>query len=149
MALEGVGAEVTWRKEDLSTHVARGGLQAIEGVGMDLLMTAAAGVVLGIILVAVGVTSYRLWRAGMYEERPLLMHRVLEHEGANVERCTDEGALAQIATAARGCLLCRDKETCLAWLEGDAPVSLQQFCPNAEMIGRLKADARPPARSRE
>jgi hypothetical protein len=116
---------------------------------MDLLMTAAAGVVLGIILVAVGVTSYRLWRAGMREEGPLLMHRVLAHEGATVERCADEGELAQIAAAARGCLLCRDKETCLAWLEGDASVSLQQFCPNAQMISRLGAEARPPAESRE
>jgi hypothetical protein len=109
---------------------------------MDMLITAAAGGVLGGLLVATGVMTYRLWRAGMRQKGSLLMHRVLEREGVSLEGCADEAVLARTSAAARGCLLCRDQATCLAWLEGDAPVSLQQFCPNAEMIADLRSARR-------
>ena len=114
---------------------------------MDVLITAGAGVVLGGLLVVAAVMSYRLWRAGMREGGQLLLHRVLEREGVSLEGCTDEAVLGRAGAAARGCLLCRDQATCLAWLEGDAPASLQQFCPNAEMIGDLRL-ARASAKSR-
>jgi hypothetical protein len=108
---------------------------------MDALIAAAAVAVLGGLAVAAGVVVYRLWRAGIREER-LLMHRVLEREGVNLDGCTDKGTLADTAAAARRCLLCRDRETCLAWLEGDAGVPLERFCPNADLIARLKAQGR-------
>jgi hypothetical protein len=109
---------------------------------MDTAITAAVVALLGAFVLAAGFMSYRLWRAGSSEQGPLLMHRVLEREGVSVEGCTDDGALAQIAAAARGCLLCRDQETCRAWLGGDTSASLEEFCPNAELIGRMKADGR-------
>lgn len=105
---------------------------------MDMLITAAAGLLPGALLVMAGVMSYRLWRAGMREGGRLLMHRVLEREGVSLEGCTDEAVLARAGAAARSCLLCRDRATCLAWLEGHGSAPLRHFCPNAEMIGDLR-----------
>jgi hypothetical protein len=107
---------------------------------MDALIITAAVVLLGGLAVAAGLVVFRLWRAGMREERALLMHRVLDREGVSLDGCTDKGTLAQTAAAARRCLLCRDRETCLAWLEGEAAVPLDRFCPNADLIARLKAE---------
>jgi hypothetical protein len=109
---------------------------------MDALIAAAAVAVLGALVLAAGLMAYRLWCAGVREERALLMHRVLEREGVTLDGCADKGTLAQTAAAARRCLLCRDRETCVAWLEGDAAVPLDRFCPNADLIARLKAEGR-------
>ena len=109
---------------------------------MDTLITTAAVVLLGGLAIAAGLVVYQLWRAGMREGRSLLMHRVLEREGVSLDGCTDRGTLAQTAAATRRCLLCRDRETCVAWLEGEAAVPLDRFCPNADLIARLKAERR-------
>ena len=109
---------------------------------MDTLIITATVALLGGLAVAAGLVVYRLWRAGMREERVLLMHRVLERESVSLDGCTDKSTLAQAAIAARRCLLCRDRETCVAWLEGEAAVPLDRFCPNADLIARLKADGR-------
>ena len=109
---------------------------------MDILIVAAAVAVLaGLMLVAV-LRVYQLWRAVMREERVLLMNRVLEHEGVHLDGCTDASVLTQTAHAARRCLLCRGRETCIAWLDGDAAVPLDRFCPNAGLIAKLRADGR-------
>lgn len=109
---------------------------------METIITAAVVAILAGLAVAAGLVVYRLWRAGMREERALLMHRVLEREGVNLDGCADKGTLAQTAVAARRCLLCRHRETCVAWLEGETAVALERFCPNADLIARLKADGR-------
>ena len=107
---------------------------------MDTLIITAVVVLLGSLVVAAGLVAYQLWRAGVREERILRMHRVLEREGVSLDGCTETGTLAQTAAAARRCLLCRERETCLAWLEGEVGVPLERFCPNADLIARLKAD---------
>ena len=107
---------------------------------MDVVITTVAAAVLLAIAVAAGVKVYQLWRAGMRERPPLLMHRVLQHEGVELAACADEGRLVQVAAAARRCLLCRDRETCVAWLEGDSGVPLDHFCPNAELITQLRVE---------
>jgi len=109
---------------------------------METLMIAATVAVLGGLMLVAGREVYRLWRAGMREERALLMHRVLEHEGVHLDGCTDASVLTQTAHAARNCLLCRGKQTCIAWLEGEAAVPLDQFCRNADLITKLRADGR-------
>ena len=114
---------------------------------METLMIAATLAVLGGLMLVAGLNVYRLWRAGMREERALLMHRVLEHEGVRLDGCTDASVLTQTAHAARSCLLCRGKETCIAWLEGEATVPLDHFCRNADLIARLRADGRTSAPS--
>jgi len=107
---------------------------------MNTLITAVAVAVLVGLVLAAAVMVYQLWRAGMREKPPLLMHQVLEREGVDLDRCQDESVLAQVGAAARTCLLCRDRDTCVAWLEGEGAVPLDHFCPNAELIGRMKAD---------
>lgn len=107
---------------------------------MDTLVITAAVALFCALAVAAALVTYRLWRAGMREERTLLMHRVLEREGVILDGCTEKATLAQTAAAARRCLLCRDRETCLAWLEGDESVPLGRFCPNADLIARLQAE---------
>jgi hypothetical protein len=109
---------------------------------MDTLIVAAAVAVLGGLMVLGVMDVYRLLRAGMREDQALLMHRVLEHEGARLDGCTDASVLTQTAHAARSCLRCRDQETCIAWLEGEATLPLDRFCPNADLIARLGADGR-------
>jgi hypothetical protein len=90
----------------------------------------------------VGFLAYNIWRAGLQQERILLMHRVLEREGVSVEGCTEKATLIQTAAAARRCLLCRHQETCVAWLVGEHAACLAEFCPNAGLIARLKAEQR-------
>jgi hypothetical protein len=109
---------------------------------MDALIIAAVTAVLGGLAVAAALVVYRLWRAGVHEDRALLMHRVLEHEGVSLNGCAHESVLARTAVAARGCLLCRARETCIAWLEGDAAMPLSRFYPNVDLVARLKAERR-------
>jgi hypothetical protein len=106
---------------------------------MQTLFNAAAVVLLVGLVLAGGVMIYRLWRAGMRERGTLLLHRMFEHEGVSQGACTNEVAAGQAANAARRCLLCRDRETCVEWLEGQSTEELEQFCLNADLIGRLKA----------
>ena len=100
-------------------------------------LIAASAALVGFVVIA-GVMTYRLWQAGMRQARPLLLYRVLDREGVSLAGCTDPGTLARAGRAGRACLLCRDRTACLAWLDGDRALSLQQFCPNADVIGRLR-----------
>ena len=112
------------------------------GADMEVLVIAVAAALVSALALMVGLRMYRLWRAAMQGTEPLLMHRVLEHQGASLEGRSDQGTMAQLARATQGCLLCRDQDTCRAWLAGESSASLQEFCPNAELIGRLKTDRR-------
>jgi hypothetical protein len=49
-----------------------------------------------------------------------------------------EVAAMQLAAAARQCLVCRDKATCIGFLDGDANAHVEEFCPNADLIARCK-----------
>ena len=92
-----------------------------------------------------GAMSYRLWRAGMRQGRPLLTSRVLDREGVSLQGCNDPGTLARAGAAARSCLRCKDRAACLRWLEGDESVSLQQFCPNDDVVSRLRPESQGPS----
>jgi hypothetical protein len=111
---------------------------------MEVLIIATAAALVSVGVVAIVLRTFRLWRAGIGAAQPLLMHRVLEREGATPRDGADVRTLVQMATAARGCLLCRDQETCRAWLKGESAASLQEFCPNADLIGQLKAERSAP-----
>ena len=108
---------------------------------MNMFIFAALLALVAGVAVAAVWQGWRLWRAALREERTLRMHRVLERMGITLEGCADHGTLAQAAAGARRCLLCRERETCLAWLEGDSNVALEHFCPNADLIAKLEADA--------
>jgi hypothetical protein len=114
---------------------------------MGTLVAVAAIAGLSAIVVAAAWAGYRLWRAVMREQRPVLMHRVLEREGVSLGSTTDAMDLARGAAAIRRCAACRDHETCLAWLEGDRTDAFERFCPNAELIAGLIAEARTEARA--
>jgi hypothetical protein len=113
---------------------------------MDTLVavTALAGV--WAMALAAAWAGYRLWRAVMRDDRPVLMHRGLDREGLSVAGSTDAMELARAAVALRRCVACRERETCLAWLEGDDTVAFERFCPNAGLIAELQAEARATAR---
>jgi hypothetical protein len=108
---------------------------------MDTLV--AVGSIAGLCAIAMAAVwaGYRLWRTVMREQRPLLMHRVLEREGLSLAGGMDAMELARGAAAIRRCAACRDHETCLAWLEGQHTEAFERFCPNAELIAELKAGA--------
>jgi hypothetical protein len=83
----------------------------------------------------------------MLEERPVLMYRVLERQGVSVAESTDPMELTKRANAIRRCVACRERESCLAWLEGDESIAFERFCPNAALISGLRAGARAAARA--
>jgi hypothetical protein len=98
----------------------------------------AAGAAVVAFLATAGVMTYRLWQAGRRQVRPLLTSRVLDRAGVSLAGCSDPAVLARAGAAARGCLRCRDRAACLRWLEGDESQSLRQFCPNDDLIARLR-----------
>ena len=107
---------------------------------MEVLVAVGGVAVLAGLAVSTAVVGFRLWRAGADGERDLLLHRVLKRKGLNLDGRTDDATLGQMAAATRTCLLCRDRGTCLAWLEGDASVPLEHFCPNADLLARLQSE---------
>jgi hypothetical protein len=109
---------------------------------MQTLIDSTVVVVLSGLVLLAGTMAYRLWHAGVRDERGLLMHRMFEHEGVRLNASTDEAAAMQTAAAARRCLLCRDKETCIGWLEGESTERLEHFCQNADVIAGLKGRLR-------
>ena len=114
---------------------------------MEVLVTVAVLAGVGVLASVAARAGYRLWRAVILDERPVLMHRVLERLGLGVADSSDPLELARCANAIRRCVACRERETCLAWLEGDDSTAFERFCPNASLIAELKAEARAAART--
>ena len=108
---------------------------------MDTLLTVAIVAGLGGLILAAGWAVHGLWRAVMREDRPILMHRMLQRQGLSLDQLDDSLEFEQAAAAMRRCVVCRDRETCLAWLEGDGKTGYEGFCPNAGLIARLKSEA--------
>ena len=108
---------------------------------MDTLMAVAIVAGFGGAILLGGWVMYRLLRAVMREDRPVLMHRMLQRQGLSLDRLQYSTELKQAAAAARRCVVCRDRELCLAWLERDGKTGYEQFCPNADFIARLRTEA--------
>lgn len=108
---------------------------------MDTLVGVAIIAGYGSLILATGWALYRMWRVTVREDRPVLMHRILERNGLSLGELVSRSELVQAAAAARRCVACRDREKCLAWLERDGATGYQQFCPNSNFIDRLKAAA--------
>ena len=108
---------------------------------MDTLVAVVALAGACAVILAAAWAAYRLWRAVMRDERPVLMHRVLEREGLSLAGTVDPMEVARGAAAIRRCVACRERETCLAWLEGEDRIAFERFCPNADLIAGLKARA--------
>lgn len=116
-------------------------------------MGTVAGILIGAALIAlvvvVGRAMWVMWRATMIEERPVLMHRMLQRQGVTIAGVEDYATLEQACHAARRCVACADVEACKAWLETGKTEGYEAFCPNCEFIEGLKAKgatlaARPP-----
>lgn len=99
-------------------------------------------VLIGAALIALVVIAARamwvMWRAALIEERPMLMHRMLQRQGVTIAGVVDYATLDRACSAARRCAACRDLEACMAWLEGGKTEGYQAFCPNAEFVQSLK-----------
>jgi hypothetical protein len=108
---------------------------------MDTFLTVAIVAGFGGLFLVGGWAVHGLWRAVIREDRPVLMHRMLERQGLSLERLEYSTELKQAAVAARRCVVCRDRELCLAWLERDGKAGYEQFCPNADFIARLRTEA--------
>jgi hypothetical protein len=107
---------------------------------MDTLAAAVIAAGFGGVMLLAGWVVYRLWRAGIREDRPFLMHRMFARQGVSLEGVEYSPQLEQVALAARRCVVCGDWETCRAWLEGEGEGGHDAFCPNADLIARLKAE---------
>jgi hypothetical protein len=105
---------------------------------METLLWMAIAAVYGALFLIAGRALYRLWAAAMREDRPLLMHRMLDRQGLSLGRLVGPAELAQAAAAVRRCILCRQRETCVAWLDRKARTGYERFCPNSDFIASLK-----------
>ncbi|HWQ38907.1 MAG TPA: DUF6455 family protein [Burkholderiales bacterium] len=113
---------------------------------MDPVGVVVAGALLAGIVTAAGLINCRLWRAAAGEEGALLFPRMLAREGMRLDDCRNEGTFTQVAIAARRCLLCREHERCVSWLDGRGAIAPGRFCPNADLIAALAAEVRAKAR---
>jgi hypothetical protein len=105
---------------------------------MDTLAMVVVVASLSGLILAVGWTIHGLWRIVMREDRPVLVYRMLEHLGLSMNRFLYPAEVEQFATATRRCLMCRDRATCLAWLERDGKTGYEAFCPNADFISKVR-----------
>jgi hypothetical protein len=112
----------------------------MEGPNMDALATVTIVTGFGAMFLLGGWAVYRLWRAGIREDRPFLMDRMFARQGVSLEGVEYSPELEQMALAARRCVACGEWETCRAWLEGEGETGYEAFCPNADLIARLKAE---------
>lgn len=107
------------------------------------MLDAIAGVLVAAALVALAMVAGRavwvMWRGAMIEERPLLMHRMLQSQGVTIAGVADPATLQQACHAARRCVACRDVEACRDWLESGKTAGYEAFCPNCEFIEGLRA----------
>jgi hypothetical protein len=108
---------------------------------MDTLLTVTAVAGFGGAILVTAWATWALWRAVMREHRPVLLHRMLERQGLSLDRLQRSTELEQAGAAARRCVVCRDRESCLAWLDGDGKTPYAGFCPNAGFIASLRAEA--------
>jgi hypothetical protein len=105
---------------------------------MEWIVAAVPAVLVGGLLAVAGSMSYRLWRSAMRGE-PLLMERILARKGLSLEGCADQGVRLHAGAAMRRCILCRERAACIAWLEGHTSRDVECFCPNAELMARIRA----------
>jgi len=91
-----------------------------------------------IVMLALYVTVM-MWQRALDDERPLLLGRMLAHEGGpRLANAAAEGAELAFAMAVRRCTCCPRQEHCSEWLDSGQKAGYAQFCPNAEFIEHLK-----------
>lgn len=105
---------------------------------MDWIVAAIPGMLVAGVLALAGAVAYRLWRSAMRGE-PLLLHRMLARSGLSLEASRDPDLVAQTGAAVRRCMMCADRAACLRWLEDEDGGPVAGFCPNAELMDRMKA----------
>ena len=106
---------------------------------MDLIGNVLVGAVLIAVVAVAARAVWLMWRAAMIEQRPVLMHRMLQRQGVTIAGVEDYATLEQACHAARRCVVCRDAEACKVWLEGGKSEGYEAFCPNLGFIQQLKA----------
>jgi hypothetical protein len=106
---------------------------------MDLIANVLVGAALIAVVAVAARAVWTMWRATLIEERPVLMHRMLQRQGVTIAGVEDYATLEQACHAARRCVACRDVEACKVWLDGGKSEGYEAFCPNIGFIQGLKA----------
>ena len=92
-----------------------------------------------IIVVLALYVTVMVWYRALSDEHPLLLGRMLAHEGGpRLSNAAAEGAALSFAIAVRRCTHCPSQEQCAAWLDSGRKSGFAEFCPNAEFIEHLK-----------
>ena len=80
-----------------------------------------------------------VWQRALNEDHPLLLGRMLAHEGGpRLANAAAEGAERAFALAVRRCTYCPSQAQCSDWLDSGQTTGHAEFCPNAEFIAHLK-----------
>jgi len=80
-----------------------------------------------------------LWQRALSDDHPLLLGRMLAHEGGpRLANAAAEGAELSFAIAVRRCMYCPSQKQCNEWLDSGEKGGHARFCPNAEFIQHLK-----------
>lgn len=106
---------------------------------VETVISVLIGAALAALVAMAARATWVMWRAAMIEERPLLMHRMLQRHGVTIAGAVDYATLDRACSAARRCVACRDLEECRAWLDQGKTEGYEAFCPNAGFVQALKA----------
>lgn len=93
------------------------------------------------IMVTGGVLVFRvlpLWRRDERDDRPMQLAELMEREGLSAANAVASGDAHDLARATARCGMCTGEAECRAWLDSGKHEGYQAFCPNAELIERLK-----------
>jgi hypothetical protein len=101
----------------------------------NLALAFLAALAIGFAALVWGMVAF-WWRAAQYRG-PLLLERMMRRNGLELSRAPDSANL-ELALAARRCTLCASHERCRRWLVSGKRTGHESFCPNAQLIERLK-----------
>lgn len=101
----------------------------------NLALYVLAAIGIGLIAVVWSMVVF-WWRAEQYEG-PLLLEKMMRRHGLELAGAP-ESANLELALAARRCALCARHEKCRQWLAAGQRTGYESFCPNAQLIERLK-----------
>lgn len=91
-----------------------------------------------VVILALYVTVM-MWQRVLREDHPLLLGRMLAHEGGpRLANAAAEGAELPFAIAVRRCMCCPSHRQCSEWLDSGKKTGYAEFCPNADFIQHLK-----------
>ncbi len=105
---------------------------------MDFLASVAISSLIVIVGLICAGFLFVLWQQGSGDQRPVLIHRMLQRQGERVAYRAVAAGGRDFARAVEQCVACQKAAECRAWLLSGAIDGYESFCPNAGFVQRAK-----------